>query len=202
VLQCVKSPNAEIRQDGLYFLIALTLRNDGARLLEPYIDNLKQILDEYKGDVSPRHTILYVLGSLQPEPPAKAIAYLEANLDNSRNSSEETVTIAASLIEASPNDHAIVHRVLSVVSSRSDDNLTHSVIRQLGLSRTRDPEAIGFISTSLDSNSPGIRESAVDAAARLNNDQKALLSSQLARIASDPKESPKVRNQAAQALKQ
>jgi len=197
-LQCIRSSNGELRKDGFVFFLAAITRPDSGKAIGPYIDNLGALLNDK--DTAPRRTIFYILGSLQPKPPEKAIAYLEANLENSRNSSAETITIAVSLIKTSPNDNATVHKVLSVVTSRSDDNVTGSVIRQLGLSRTHAPEAIGFISTSLDSDRPGVHESAVDAASRLNKDQRAF-SSQLARIASDPKESPNVRNQAAQALK-
>jgi hypothetical protein len=198
-LQCVRSPNVKVREAGYAFLISVMLRFDSASLLGPYIDDLGKLVDEK--DNARRQLVFAILGSLKPKLPAKAFAYLTANLESSRNSNEEALTIAASLLEAAPADSSILHRVLLVVSSRSDAGLTNSVIRQLGLSKTRLPEAIDFIAANLNQESEGLRTSAVDAASRLDKDMRAQISSQLSRIASDPKESLYVRQQAAQALK-
>jgi hypothetical protein len=86
------------------------------------------------------------------------------------------------------------------VSNRSDAGLTNGVIRQLGLSKSRLPEAIDFISANLNKEDPYLRASAVDAVSRLDKDKKVLFSSQLVRIASDPREPQDVRKQATQAL--
>jgi hypothetical protein len=104
---------------------------------------------------------------MRPNSPANAVAVLSANLESSRNSSEETLTIAASLLEAAPGDASNLHRVLAVASNRSDSLLTNGVLRQLGLSKTHLPEAIAFISTNLGHADPYIGGSAVDAAASL-----------------------------------
>lgn len=147
--------------------------------------------------ISPRHATLYVLGSMKPKLPAKAIAYLTANLENSRNSNEETLTIAASLLEAAPADASTLHKVLLLVATRSDAGLTSGVLRQLGLSKSRLPEAMDFISANLNQGDPA---SAVDAVSKLEKDKRALFSSQLIRIASDPAEPQHVRKQATTAL--
>jgi hypothetical protein len=196
--QCVHSPNVKVREAGYAFLISAMVRFDSASLLGPYIDDLGKLLDER--DNARRQLVFAILGSLKPKLPAKAIAYLSANLESSRNSDEEALTIAASLLEAAPADSSILHRVLLVVSSRSDAGLTNGVIRQLGLSKSRLPEAINFISANLNQNDPYLRASAVDAVSRLDKDKKTLFSSQLIRIASDPKEPEHVRKQATQAL--
>jgi hypothetical protein len=114
-----------------------------------------------------------------------------ANLESSRNSSEETLTIAGSLLAAAPGDASNLHRVLAVASNRSDSVLTNGVLRQLGLSKIYLPEAIAFISTNLGHADPYIRGSAVDAAVRLNYTDRMQLSSQPDRIASNPTESKK-----------
>ncbi|MGZ4877271.1 MAG: hypothetical protein ACXVIO_03725, partial [Candidatus Angelobacter sp.] len=50
----------------------------------------------------------------------EALAHLNAHLEDDRNSNEETLTIAASLLEASPNDTATVHKTLSVVGRQPE----------------------------------------------------------------------------------
>jgi hypothetical protein len=122
------------------------------------------------------------------------------NLENDRNSNEETLTIAASLLEATPADAFTLHKVLLVVSNRSDAGLTNGVIRQLGLSKSQLPEAMDFISANLNQEDQHLRASAVDAVSRLDHDKRALFSSQLNRIATDPAEQQFVRKQATAAL--
>jgi hypothetical protein len=139
---------------------------------------------------------------MKPNSPAKAIAQLSANLESSRNSNEETLTIAASLLEAAPSDASSTRRVFAVVSNRSDSALTNGVLRQLGLSKIHLPEAMAFIATNLNQSNPYLRGSAVEAAARLEYKDRVQLSSQLGRIASDPTESKEVRKQARLALGQ
>jgi hypothetical protein len=70
--QCIQSPDPEIRQNGLAFFISVVIRPDSSKLLEPYVDDLGKLLNGAES-VSPRHTILYVLGSLKPNLTAKAI---------------------------------------------------------------------------------------------------------------------------------
>ncbi|ADV83955.1 HEAT repeat domain-containing protein [Terriglobus saanensis] len=197
--QCVHSPNRETSEAGFNFLIGVMIRLDSAKLLAPYIDELGKLLDEK--DNSRRQLVFLILGSLNPKPPEKAIEYLKASLENTRNSNEEALAIAACLLRAAPTDAPTVHRVLAFVSAHPDAVLTNGVIRQLGLSRIRLPEAVNFISTNLDQEDEGFRASAVDAASRLDKETRAQISSQLKRIASDPKESQYVRQQATEAVK-
>ncbi|MGZ4830431.1 MAG: HEAT repeat domain-containing protein, partial [Candidatus Angelobacter sp.] len=129
-----------------------------------------------------------------------ALAHLNAHLEDDRNSNEETLTIAASLLEASPNDTATVHKTLSVVGRRADPGLTSGVIRQLGLSKSRNREALAFLGASLSHADAHVRESSVDAISRLDQDIRAEFAVPLARIASDPNESEYARTQARTAL--
>jgi hypothetical protein len=195
--QCTRSPNAWVREAGYNFFISVMIRFDSAKILEPYIDELIKLSDEDKVE---RPRILYILGSLNPKLPDKVIAYFDANLESTRNSSEEAQTIAVLLLEAAPADASILHRVLGFVSRRADSNLTDGVLHQLGLSRIQLPEAVDFISANLNQDDRRLRAGAVEAASRLDKDTRAQFNGQLSRIASDPEEPQDVRKQAAAAL--
>lgn len=197
--QCVHSPKTGVSKAGFGFLISAMLRFDSAELLGSYIDELGRLSDQR--DLPERGLVLLILGSLNPKPPEKAIDYLMVNLESRRTSNEEARTVAACLLRAAPADSSILHRVLLVVSNRSDAGLTDGVIRQLGLSKTRLSEGVGFISANLNEQDENLRAAAVDSASRLDKDTKVQLHSQLTRIASDPKESQETRRQAAEALK-
>lgn len=137
---------------------------------------------------------------MKPNVPPKAVAHLNAHLEESRNSDEETLTIAASLLESAPTDTVTVHKTLLVVSRRSDPGLTGGVLRQLRLNKTRVPEALDFIGTNLNHADPNVRASAVDAVSRLDHDVRKQFTVQLSRISSDPSESGHMRSQARLAL--
>lgn len=194
--QCVHSPKVEVREAGYAFFISVLIRFDSASLLGPYVDDLGKLVDEK--DNARRQLVFFILGSLNPKVPAKAIDYLTANLESSRNSNEEALTIAASLLQATPGDTLILHKVILLARVRSDAGLTSGVLRQLGLTKSRLPEAMDFISANLNQ---GDRASAVDAVSRLDKDKRVQFSPQLDRIASDPKEDRYVRSQASAALK-
>jgi hypothetical protein len=198
--QCLQSPSAEVRQDGLVLFMAVSLRGDSQKLLEPYIDDLGSLLNGPAGSISQRHGALYILGNTKPHLSAKALGHLNAQLEDSRNSDEEALTIAASLLENAPSDPSTVHKSLLVVSRRSNPGLTGGVLRQLGLSKSRAPEALTFIRANLGHADADVRASAVDAASRLDSDIRPQFSAELSRIASDPLESKHTRNLAAQAL--
>ena len=116
--------------------------------MEPYIDALGKFADEK--DNPHRQGILAMLASLIPTPPDKAIAYLDANLENSANTTEETLDIIACLLQTSktgfsywaPADPATVHRVVTFVSSDPNVNLTSNVLHEIGLYAIQVPEAI------------------------------------------------------------
>jgi hypothetical protein len=197
--QCAHSPNAKVREAGIGFLFSVMMRFDSAQLLGPYIDDLGKLVDEV--DPARRQFVLSILGGLNPKLPDKAFEYLMANLQNSRNSIGETVTIAVCLLRAAPTDPATVHKVLVFASARSDADLTNGVLSQLGLSKIRLTEAVDFISANLNQEDKRLRASAVVAASRLDKETRTHFSAQLSRIASDPAEDQYVRGQAASALK-
>ena len=200
--QCLQSSNAEVRQDGLVLFIAVSLRTDSQKLLEPFIDDLGAILSGPAGAISERHGALLILGNTKPHLSPRAVAHLNAQLEDSRNSDEETLTIAASLIENAPSDTATIHRTLLVAGQKSSPGLTGGVLRQLGLSKSRAPEALTFIHSNLQHSDEDVRASAVDAVSRLDRDIRPQFSAELARISANPQESEHMRTQASQALKQ
>jgi hypothetical protein len=198
--QCIQSARPELREAGFSLFLAVDLRFDSAELLEPYIDDFGRLLDGTGSDTPLRRGVFFILGSMSPKLPSKAIAVLNAHLEDSRNSTQETITIAASLLEALPADAPTLHKILLVVANRSDSDLTNTVIRTLGLTRSRLPEAMDYIAANLNQKDVYLRTSAVDAASRLDKDKKALFFSKLNQIASDPEEPQNLRNQAAAAL--
>jgi hypothetical protein len=203
-LQCTQSANALVREAGIDFFFEMMGRFDSANVLEPYIDDLGKLADEKDNPL--RQGILFILGSLLPKIPDKAIAYLEANLE--RGSTQEASAITASLLKASrgsllhpvPADPSIVHKVIAFTTARADEDLTSNVLHELGLYRIQIPEAINFISANLNESNPRLRAAAVEGASRLDKDARAQLRGQLSQIASDPKEVKEVRQQAVQAL--
>jgi hypothetical protein len=197
-LQCTKSPNEWVRQAGYELFLSAMIRFDSAKILEPYIDELEKLSDG--GDAQARGYILLVLGGLIPNPPDKAVAYLEANLENSRNSRQETLSITASLLKSSPTDTSTVHRVLAFVSAHPEADVTGDVLHQVGLYRVQLPEAISFISTNLNQDDHRLRAAAVEAVSRMDKDARAQLHGQLSQIASDPGVAQDVRQQATRAL--
>lgn len=198
--QSLQSSRNEVRQYGLILFLAMTTRADSAKLLDPYIGDLGLLLDGPEGAQSLRHGALYVLGSAKPQISSKAVAFLNSHLDDSRNSNEETLTIAVSLMQASPSDAATLHKTLATVGRRADPGLNSGVIRQLGLMKTRSPEALGFLEANLGHPDVHVRESAVDAISRLDPDVKTRFAVHLTRIAADPNESEQSRSLAKAAL--
>jgi hypothetical protein len=198
--QCLQSPRPEVRQYGLILFLAVTTRADSAKLLDSYIDDMGSLLDGPEGARSLRHGALYVLGGTQPKISARAAAYLNTHLDEARNSNEETRTIAVALLQASPSDTATLRKVLSTVNRRADTGLSNGVIRQLGLMKTRQPEALAFLESNLNHPDTHVRESAVDAVLRLDPDMRSRFANPLARIAADPDESEQTRSLAKFAL--
>ncbi len=198
--QCLQSSRAEVRQAGMVLFISTVTRGDSARFLEGYADDLGSLLAGPEGAISLRHASLYVLGSMKPQLPPKAVAHLSAHLEDNRNSDEEALTIAASLIDASPSDSVTVQRALRVVARRAQPGLTAGVLRQLGLSKSKAPEALDFVATSLQDSDVHIRASAVDAASRMDKYTRQRFAARLQQIASDPSEPEHTRDQAKTAL--
>jgi len=189
-----------MRQFGLLFFMVVGLRPDSSKLLEPYVDDLGALTNGPKGAQSLRHGALLLLGTTHPNIIPKAVPYLLGNLEDEANSSEETLTIAASLLEAFAANQEIIDKVVDFVKNRSDTGLTTGVLRQLGLMKSRDPHALSLIRSNLDSANPGIRYAAVDAVSRLDRDVRGQFARQVGRIATDDKESQELRSMADAAL--
>src|SRR6266853_467961 len=96
--------------------------------------------------------------------------------------------IASALIGGSPVDQAMIHKVIIFTEKRSEDRLTQEVIRVLGLIRTHNAEGLDFIGKGIGSTNRFVRESALNAASRMDRDVRAKFAAQLGRIANDPEE--------------
>jgi len=201
--RALHSPNPEVRSYGLLFFMAVALRLDSSALVEPYVDELGAIANGPSGgQQSPRLGALFILGSTHPNVLPKAIPYLLKNLEAASSSPQETLSAAASLLEAFPKDPPIIGRVLGITSDRSDSGLTTGVVRQLGLMKTVEPQALKFIGSALDSPNPTVRFAAAEAVGKLDRDVRARFARQLGRIASDRDESEDLRRMASAALVQ
>jgi hypothetical protein len=198
--RALDSRQTEMGQYGLLFFMVVGLRPDSSKLLEPYVDDLGALANGPKGAQSLRHGALLLLGTTHPSIIPKAVPYLLGNLEDEANSGEETLTIAASLLEAFPANREIIEKVVGFVQSRSDTGLTTGVLRQVGLMKSRDPRALSLIGSNLDSANRGIRYAAVDAVSRLDRDVRGQFARQVARIATDDKESAELRSMADAAL--
>ncbi len=197
--QCLTSSRQEVRGYGLLFATSVMLRPDSSKLLEPYLDDLGSIANDLASSF--RRGVFFILGNARPRPSQKAVSILAAHLEDKANSALDELTIAASLLKASPKDLETFHGVLSVVETKSDAVITDGIIRTLGLMKTRNQEALSFIARNLDSGNPCIRAAAVDATSRLDRDLRLTLAPQLRRIAADGNEPEHVRSQAEDALR-
>lgn len=198
--QCLQSSRPQVGAYGLVVFLSATMRPDSARLLLPYVDDLGTLLDGPENKASLRHAALYVLGSTKPNILPKAIALLNAHLEDGKNSTPETLTIAASLLAASPADAATQRKIFAVVARNADLGLRSGVVRQLGLSKVRTAEALSFLDSNLNHPDINIRESAVDAVSRLDADVRSRFAPRLAAMASDPNQSEHARSLARMAL--
>ncbi len=199
--QCLGSSNVEVRRAGMLLFLAVALRLDSSKLLEPYIEDLDTVASDPASPFRTGALAILALTTSKPRVSPKAVATLAAHLDDSSFSSDEVATVIGSLLETSPSDPATVHRVLGVVEKRSDVALTDSVLRTLGLLRIQNAEAISFIGQGLNSGNPYTREAAVDAVSRLDRNIRTRFAAHLGRIAADHTERQHVRSQAAEALR-
>jgi HEAT repeats len=197
--KCLRSSNIDMQRDGLLLFSTVGLRPDSAKLLDPYVEDLMVLITDPMSPfkVGAASVFLYMKPKMSP----RATAALSTHLEDGSNTAEQKTIIAGCLLNASPLDAAILHRVLTVVRELSDDKVMVECLRELGLLRTRNPEALSFIGKGLDSPNPHIRQSAVDAVSRLERDLRVGFAAQLGRIAADNNEPKEVRSQAAQALR-
>ncbi len=185
-----------MRRDGLALLVTIALRPDSSQLLELYVDDIDGIIGDPSSPL--RQGAVTVLILTRPKPSPKVMEILESHLED--KDSSVMLSVAASLLEAS-NDPTLIHRVLSVVQKRADLPVTNGILGQLGLVRTRNPEALSFIGGNLDSANPASRRAAVEAVSRLDREVRVKFATQLGRIAADDTEPKEVRAKAVEAIR-
>jgi HEAT repeat protein len=196
--QCLASERPAIRGYGITFFALVPLRMDSSRLLEPYVDEIATLLND--PDVGTRNSAIFMLGSSKPVPLPRGIAYLVAHLGDKSDSPEQVNLIAGTLMASAP-DAAVLHKVLTVVQQRPDiDKIKGRFIEILGISRTKNEEALAFIRDGLMDKNPGTRATSISAVEKMPKDVKNGFSGELQRIATSPDETPQQRDLARQVL--
>ncbi len=198
-MQCLRSSRFQARSAGLSMFISITLRQDSSKMLEPYVETLGNLLDGPTGPY--RRGVLVILTMTKPEISPKAIATLEAHLEDKHSSAEESSGIVWALITSATSNQLIRHNVLKFVTKQSNAEITSSALHALHLVRPPDTEALNFIGKSLDSNSPSVRDSAVNVVGGFDREVRVRFAAQLGRIAGDAEEREEVRSRASAALR-
>ena len=197
--RCLRSAQLEVRRDGMLLILAVAGRPDSSKLLDSCLEDLEPLLSDPASPL--RQGAIAVLVLARPKASTLVIAAVAAHLEDKGNSPSETTTISAFLLQALPDDPGMVHRVLSAIRKRSDAGPTIGVLQQLGLIKTRNPEALTFIGASLASANRFHREAAVEAVSRLDRVNRLKFAAQLGRIAEDNSEPEQVRLQAVESLR-
>jgi hypothetical protein len=196
--RCLPSKSPEVRRYGMLLIMAVTMREDSAALLGPYLNDLEEIASAPADNL--RTGAYYVLGHTNPNPVPKAVAFLVSRLGDQNNSPSENLIIAASLLKSS-DDPGVIHKVCNFADGDLDRSVKSGLLAQLGLLRTREGEELAFIGRSLDNKDGYIRLAAVESVMKLDSDVRGSFFDQLSRIASDPKESSEIRSRAASVLR-
>ncbi len=196
-MQCIRSHRPEARDAGISLIMTISVRRDGPRLMDRYIDELGAFLNEPQSLF--RRTVLVML-TTRTEVSRKWISTVAAHLEDKSNSQEDTEAIVFSLLAASSSDPAMLHKVLMFVTKRSEGTVTISALRGLNLENRLTAEALDFIDISLNSTDHWIRQTAVDVIRMFPKDVRTKFAAQLGRIARDSKETELTRSLAAEAL--
>jgi len=177
--------------------LAVVTRPEGFKLMEPYVGELAAFLDE-PGSLF-RRGVLTVLVT-RPEVSVKWISTVAAHLEDKNNSPEETSAIVFLLLAAPASDPPMLHKVLTYVTKRSEEEVTDAALRGLHVAHSLNAEALDFVGIGLDSSDKSIREAAVGVVRSLPKDVRTKFAAQLGRLARDPKETELTRSLAAEAL--
>jgi len=167
---------------------------DSAKLLDGYIDDLAALLDD--PDEGLRKSTVGILGRISPKPPPKALAYLEAHLNDKANDDITTGMIAGALLYS--GNAAFIPEVLRFAEQRPQ--LKATIIQSLGLNQIATDEALKFIHSAFQD--PTLYQVAVDAVGRMPRDARKGFAQDLAHVMEDPNTDPRVAEGARQALTQ
>jgi hypothetical protein len=190
--KCPHSPRLTARGAGLILFLGVSLRLDSAKLLEGYVDDLAALLDD--PDQGVRGGAIYILGATNPAPSPKALAHLEAHLNDQISDDDTASTLAASLLKA--RGASVIPAVLTLLEQRP--GLLTGVIQMLGLYRITTDEALKLIHAGFQDSRADSRRVSVDAVANLPMDAGKGFEQDLLRLMQNPDEEPRVSERARQ----
>ena len=136
--KCPHSPRLTARGAGLILFLGVSLRLDSAKLLEGYVDDLAALLDD--PDQGVRGGAIYILGATNPAPSPKALAHLEAHLNDQISDDNTASTLAASLLKA--RGASVIPAVLTLLGTAAwSADRRNSNVRTVPDHDRRGPEA-------------------------------------------------------------
>ncbi len=197
--RCLTSERRARQSYGVGFFSTVAVRMDGSQLLAPYIDEVARLLNDDREAF--RSTAIFILGSSNPKPLPKGLAYLSAHLGDRIDTPEQFNLIAGYLLVATP-DAATIHRVLAAARQRPDIELIRGhLIGLLSIAHARSDEGLAFIREGFANMNSGIRMAAIDAVSELPRDViRSGFATELERIVANPEEAPELRDRARQVL--
>lgn len=185
------SPRIKVRSAGLLLMVSVSMRPmDSSKLLEPYIDDVALFLND--PDQGMRKGAISVLGGAHPAPSPKALAYLEAHLNDKANDNDAAKMLAGSLLQS--GDRSNVPKVIALVQQRP--LLQGQVIQMLGFLKITNEDALKFIHAGVGDSDSRIRQTAIDAVGNLPKEVRKGFEQDLLRLMANPDEDPRIRDRA------
>jgi HEAT repeats len=190
-LDLLHSPRIKVRSAGLLLMVSVGMRPwDSSKLLEPYIDDVALVLND--SDQGMRKGAISILGGAHPAPSPKALAYLEAHLNDKANDDGAAKMIAGDLLQS--GDRSTVPKVIALVQQRP--MLQGQVIQMLGFLKITTEDALKFIHACVGDSDSRIRRTALDAVGNLPKEVRKGFEQDLLRLMANPNEDPQVRERA------
>jgi len=196
--RCLLSERHSLRTYGVVFFFAVASRMDGSELLASYIDDVGPLLND--PDAAIRNSAIYILGSSNPKPTLKGLAYLAAHVGDPSDTAEQVNMIAGALLAATP-DAATFHKIIMAIQRRPDlEKIRGRLIELLGICGVSAEEAIGFIKEGFTDENPGVRMAAVEAVSKMPKSVRDQFTKELQSMIASPLESAGQRDRARQVL--
>jgi hypothetical protein len=191
------SPKIKVRGAALLLMLFVSMRpTDSSKLLEPYVDGVALFLNDSEQGM--RNCAIGILGFSHPAASPKALAYLEAHLNDKANDDGGAERIAGALLES--GDRSDASKVLALVQQRPA--LQGEVIQMLGRLKIATEDALNFVRAGLKNSKVGIRRTAIDAVGNLPKEVRKDFEQDLLRLMANPDEDPQVRERAQAVLNQ
>ena len=185
------SPKIKVRGAALLLMLSVSMRPaDSSKLLEPYIDDVALVLDD--SDQGARNCAIGILGGTHPAPSPKALAYLEAHLNDKANDDDAAKRMGAALLQS--GNRSAVSKVLALVEPRP--KLQGEIIQMLGTLKITTEDALNFVRAGLKDSQSGVRRTAIDAVGNLPKEVRKGFEQDLLRLMANPDEDPQLRERA------